>query len=243
MAFTNSVLLIVTLVRPVPQFSSSGTLLTISARGNATLGRTGTQDDLSLPQEVEAGGSVRGPPENLNRKQVRRGRCKACTGESLENPDKDERTGDEGWLLDDEDCSMEDSSECVKKQQKPDGGWKAFKDGPQFEKDNNGGAEEDFLILEDGNDAEDEPANLDMVLSISPAQLQTRQAATREASRVTEVVLVSSTTSTADLAFQTLLSEDQLSTAERQITGTGSVPSSGFVDIWIGPLGVCVRRG
>lgn len=41
MAFTNSVLLVVTLVRPVPQFSSSGTLMTISARGNATLGKRG----------------------------------------------------------------------------------------------------------------------------------------------------------------------------------------------------------
>lgn len=45
MAFTNSVLLVVTLVRPVPQFSSSGTLMTISARGNATLGKRDLSHD------------------------------------------------------------------------------------------------------------------------------------------------------------------------------------------------------
>jgi len=201
MAFTNSVLLVVTLVRPVPQFSSSGTLMTISAVGNATLGIRAISeeyDSLSERDPIEA--------------EMKR--MSTFTAAPVVNRNLHRRTPDhgeieqEGWYIENSNKEEEltkghASSERVK----------------SFSKTSEA---DELYFLE------------------TPTTLTALDGSTRtHAATLTSSTLMSTSTlleipsATPDLKLK----------SEKIVKVAPKRRLNGWVEIWIGPLGVCIQRG
>lgn len=225
MAFTNSVLLVVTLVRPVPQFSSSGTLMSITANENATLG----EPDL-LDTKVR-----------VSRRQVMKRGDEDEYLRNVEEGDKEEGS----WYIGDEgdQKAKSEKKETSKAEESPT----AEGEGDETTEDSE--SEGSILIYstaspKKSDDKLSKPhhtkvaAEIDedeyWVPGLDPGAIYSKGQE--------DEVKSSSTTVTSTATVQII--EEVI--AAQQATGTviSRVRSPNvYIEAWIGPLGVCIQRG
>lgn len=237
MAFTNSVLLVVTLVRPVPQFSSSGTLMTISAKGNATLGQR----------------------ESQSHARTRRGLCENCSDEIAVIAENEEEEPGRDWLIDDIGMEKEEgdndgtqqgkgtSSTEVQSEEEDQSDEEENVD-PEPAEDDESGSDGDglFIILpeDDNNGNKDAAGDL---ASSKARPSRTAPAATLplyepETSQQLTNSFVRIITSSSNAIVAASPTGTIVAVTAQETVKVVTVPK-GFVEIWIGPLGVCNRRG
>lgn len=224
MAFTNSVLLIVTLVRPVSQFSSSGTLMTISARGNATLGRSedigdGRIDDGSADEDLRNDTiGVEELPLLARRRTFN---------------DNDRNEG-QSWLIDEEDHTAPKGGKGVEKAKTT---HLDNEDQHQTNDDVDGNG---MFLISEGEEWEGTHTK-----HLKPARTYTSSMSvplfqpgmgqlSKETSGPSMATSVTSLTASASDTLLPQIGTERLNAGYRP---------EGFVEIWIGPLGVCIARG
>lgn len=239
MAFTNSVLLVVTLVRPVPQFSSSGTLMTITAKGNATLGQG----------------------ESQSHAQTRRGLCENCSEKIALIAENEEEEPGQDWLIGDVGMEKEESdndgtqqgkgtSSTEVQSEEEDQSDEAENVDPEPAEDDESDSDDDglFIILpEDDEKGNKEPADDSTNTNSKARPSRTTPAATlplygpetsqQLTNRVVRIITSSSNATVAASQTGTVVA-----VIAQETVKVVTVPK-GFVEIWIGPLGVCNRRG
>lgn len=215
--------------------------MTITAKGNATLGQ-------------------RDESQSQSHAQSRRGFCEDCSDEIASNTEDEEEAQGHDWLINDIGMEKEESdssgiqpgkgtSSTEVPSEQENQSDKEENIDPEAAEDDESGSDEDglFIILPEDDekgteDTAEDPTNSKARPSRTTpaATVPLYESETSEPS--SSISTGTSITSSSDVIEVAFATETVVAVTAQETVKVVTVPR-GFVEIWIGPLGVCNRRG